>query len=521
MRPKRVIVVGSGIGGLSAAVSMAARGVAVEVLERAAHPGGKMREVEVGGAQVDAGPTVLTMPWVFEELFEAAGARFSDYVTLHPAKILARHGWPDGTCLDLHADLERSVDAISAFATPAEGRRYRDFCARAERIFNTLDRPFIRSSKPSLPLLLHRIGWHRVRALWSINPYATLWQALGSHFHDPRLRQLFARYSTYCGSSPYLAPANLMLIAHVERAGVWLPEGGMHAIPKAVAALAASLGVTFRYNAEVREITVKGGRATGVQLAGGERICADAVVLNADAGALSMGLFGSRAARAVAPIRPQARSLSALTWCVNARTRGFPLTRHNVFFCRDYRAEFDDILRDGRAPRSPTVYVCAQDRDGGDMPPVRKAERLLVVVNAPANGDSAFLNEKEKTSCEEATFAHLERCGLLIERTAQTAVMSTPQDFERLFPATGGALYGRASHGWMASFRRPGSRTKLAGLYLAGGSTHPGAGVPMAAISGRLAAWSLLADLASTSPLQSAAMPGGISMRSARIGAAG
>jgi 1-hydroxycarotenoid 3,4-desaturase len=500
---------------------MAVRGVGVEVIERAAHPGGKMREVEVAGARVDAGPTVLTMPWVFEELFEAAGARFSDYVTLHPAEILARHGWPDGARLDLYADLERSVDAISAFATPAEGRRYCEFCTRAERIFNTLDGPFIRSSKPSLPLLLHRIGWHRVRALWSINPYATLWQALGTHFHDPRLRQLFARYSTYCGSSPYQAPATLMLVAHVERSGVWLPEGGMHAIPKAVATLATSLGVTFRYNAEVRKITTNGARAIGVQLACGERIEADAVVLNTDAGALSAGLLGGEAVHAVAPIRPRARSLSALTWCVNARTSGFPLTRHNVFFCPDYRAEFDDILRDGRPPRVPTVYVCAQDRDGGGASPPQEAERLLIVVNAPANGDSAFLNEMEKTSCEEATFAQLERCGLLIERTARTAVMTTPRDFERLFPATGGALYGRASHGWTASFRRPGSRTKLAGLYLAGGSTHPGAGVPMAAISGRLAARSLLADLASTSPLQSAAMPGGISMRSARIGATG
>jgi 1-hydroxycarotenoid 3,4-desaturase len=521
MRQRRAVIVGAGIGGLAAAIELAAHGLEVDVLERAASPGGKMREVEVGGVPVDAGPTVITMPWVFEELFAQAGSRFADHVSLKPAEILARHAWTEGGRLDLYADLERSAEAIAAFSSAGDARGYLDFCARARRIYETLDRPFIRGAKPSLPLLLHRIGWHRVRALWCINPYVPLWTALGHHFRDDRLRQLFARYSTYCGGSPFRTPATLMLVAHVEQLGVWLPEGGVHAIAKAMAALAGRLGVRFRYQTEVREIEVNGGRAEGVRLADGEWLPGDAIVVNADSAGLAAGLLGKDAAAAGAPLRARSRSLSALTWCIHARTSGFPLIRHNVFFSPDYQAEFDDIFRRRRPPSAPAVYICAQDREASGAPLPERFGRMLAVVNAPPNGDGAPLSEKERETCEETVFGVLRRCGLQISPAGMSSVMTTPQDFERLFPGSGGALYGRAPHGWMASFRRPGSRTRLAGLYLAGGSTHPGAGVPMAAISGRLAASSVLADLALTYPSYRVAMPGGISMRSARIGAAG
>jgi 1-hydroxycarotenoid 3,4-desaturase len=196
---------------------------------------------------------------------------------------------------------------------------------------------------------------------------------------------------------------------------------------------------------------------------------------------------------------------------MQARAGGFPLLRHCVFFSRDYPAEFADLFRAGRLPSAPTVYVCAQDRGAADAPAPDGPERLLCLVNAPPHGDSRPLTEAEIAACETASFHLLARCGLTLERTATVA--TTPQDFEGLFPATGGALYGQAVHGPMASFRRPGARSKIPGLYLAGGSTHPGAGVPMAALSGRLAASSILADLASTATSRRTAMLGGISMR--------
>jgi len=495
MVDKRAIVVGAGVAGLTAAVGLAARGVEVLVLERADAPGGKMREVGIGPVRVDAGPTVLTMRWVFDEVFADAGAALESHVELQPAGILARHAWPDGSRLDLHASRERSEAAIGAFAGPAEARRYRAFCERAERIYRTLEHSFLRASRPTPLDLVGRTGLRRLPDLVGIAPFDNLWRALGTHFTDPRLRQLFARYATYCGSSPFSAPATLMLVAHVEQEGVWLVKGGMHRLARALADLALARGARIRYAAEVAEVEVEHGRVAGVRLASGERLAAGAVVVNADAAAVAHGLLGYAAARAVPGSGAQVRSLSAVTWAMHARTDGFPLLRHNVFFSDDYAAEFDDIFRLGRLPAQPTVYVCAQDRADSDAPACGGPQRLLCLVNAPASGDHEGLARADIEACQARTFALLQGNGLLLERAPEATVITTPADFERLFPGTGGALYGPASHGWRASFRRPGSRTSVAGLYLAGGSTHPGPGVPMAALSGRQAVACVLADL--------------------------
>jgi 1-hydroxycarotenoid 3,4-desaturase len=526
MESKRVIVVGAGIGGLVSALALAAHGVEVLVLERAARPGGKMREVEIDGAAMDAGPTVFTMRWVFEELFEAVGTRLADHLTLQPVSVLARHAWSGSERLDLFADVPRSADAIGAFAGAAAARGYLDFCARARRIYETLEAPFLRDSRPNPMSLAARVGLRGLPELMRISPFATLWQQLGQHFADARLRQLFGRYATYCGSSPFAAPATLMLVAHVEQSGVWLVEGGMHRVAQTLAALAEQRGAVLRCGAHVSEIIVRAGRACGVRLADGEELAAQAVVFNGDAAALAGGLLGPAAAPATAKTAPARRSLSALTWNLLAPTRGFPLARHTVFFSNDYAREFDDIFKRAQLPSSPTVYVCAQDRSDSDAREGIGPERMLMIVNAPARGDCGDddtqpFNDKELARCEARTFQLMARCGLQVERSPAHSVLTTPQHFERMFPATGGALYGRASHGWMASFSRPGARSELPGLYLAGGSTHPGPGVPMAALSGRQAAASLLADLPSaraaarpsTRPSSPAATSGGTSTR--------
>ena len=512
----RVVVIGAGIGGLAAAVDVAGQGHEVTVLERADAPGGKMRELPVGGRAIDGGPTVLTMRWLFDELFEAAGARLADYLDLQHADVLARHAWPDGSTLDLYADLDRSADAIGDFAGAAEARSFLRFHAEARHIHDVLREPFLCGQRPTPLSLTWRIGLHRLPDLFAIRPFETLWRALTRHFRDPRLRQLYGRYATYCGSSPYAAPATLMLVAHVEQAGVWFVRGGMHRVAQALADLARARGVVIRYGADVRSIRVAHGRAAGVVLADGEHVDGAHVVCNADPAALRAGRFGSAAATAVGAGRRAERSLSAITWAIDATTDGFPLHRHNVFFSSDYAAEFDAIVTRRRLPDEPTVYVCAQDR--GDETRTPGAERLLCLVNAPATGDGA-MDAEEIERCETRTFRHLERLGLTIARTSLNTRRSTPAEFERLFPATGGALYGPASHGWQASFQRPAARTRLPGLVLAGGSTHPGPGVPMAALSGRLAAATVTSNRASTSRSRPAAMPGGISTHSATTGA--
>ncbi len=497
------------MAGLAAAVDLSRQGLDVLVLERAAAPGGKMRQVEVEGAKLDAGPTVFTMRWVFEALFADAGASLSDHVTLRPASVLARHAWNERERLDLHADPARTEDAIGRFAGAAEARGYRAFREESRRIYRTLESTFITAPRPSALSLMRSVAVQGVGGLLAIRPFDTMWDALGRHFRDARLRQLFGRYATYCGSSPFLAPATLMLVAHVEQEGVWLVEGGMHRVAAALAALATAQGARVRYGAEVAEVCAAGGRVSGVRLLNGERHGADAVVVNADAAALPAGLLGDAVRRAV-PAPAGQRSLSAVTWAMRAGAGGFPLSRHTVFFSGDYRAEFDAIAR-GALPGEPTVYVCAQDRDdGGAAPP--GPERLLCLVNAPATGDTHLFPQPEIAACADRAFTLLRRCGLDLQPAADP-VATSPADWNRLFPGSGGALYGQATHGPMASFARPGSRTAMPGLFLAGGSAHPGAGVPMAALSGRLAAARVMEDLASTGRSRRAATRGGMSMR--------
>jgi len=491
-----VVVVGAGVAGLAAAFDLAARGLPVLVLEAADRPGGKMRRTPLGGAAFDAGPTVLTMRWVFDEMFSDAGLSFGDYVATRPASILARHSWGGSDTLDLHADTARSADAIARFAGPDEGRRFLGFCAEARATYEALEHSFIRSQRPSMPGLVKNIASRRAADLLAIRPFENLWHALGRHFRDPRLRQLFGRYATYCGSSPFDAPATLMLVAHVEQQGVWLAEPGMYCIAEALEKLAIARGARFRYNSAVRRLGRDGQGQWRIELASGEFVEAGAVIANADAAALAQGQLGTEAARAAAGSDRLARSLSAITWLVSAPTQGFDLLRHNVFFSADYVAEFDAIFGKRRLPDDPTIYVCAQDRDAaGEAPGPGGAERLLCLINAPADGDrpAAAGSGAARNADPDRIYGLLERFGLHIDRAQASVRQSRPEDFERQYPGTGGALYGSATHGWRASFQRPGAASAVPGLFLAGGSVHPGPGVPMAALSGRLAAQRVLA----------------------------
>ena len=480
MPQEPVTIIGAGFGGLAAALTLAAEGVPVTVIESSDAPGGKARLID----GVAAGPTVMTMRPVFDAVFARFGERLEDHVTLTRADTIARHFWDGGAQLDLYADQRRSRDAIGDFAGAAAARGFDAFREEAARIHDTLDGTFMRASATNPLGLSWRIGPARLGRMRGINPWQSLWGALGKHFADPRLRQLFGRYSTYTGSSPFAAPATLMLIAHVEAQGVWLIEGGVQRLAAAMADLATRHGVTFRYGERWS------GAVTG------------ATIFNGDPAAV-----GQRLA-------PKNRSLSALVWTGRGDAGGFPLAHHNVFFSSDYRAEFDAI-KAGRLPADPTVYICAQDRDAQHRAS-HAVERYQFIVNAPANGDSHIYTSKETEPCQTAITRRLRESGLTLTR--QSGQFTTPTDFETRFPGSGGALYGRATHGAMAAFLRPRTRTQTPKLYLTGGSTHPGAGVPMAVLSGLQAASALLADHALTRQSHPVAMPGGISTPSAMTG---
>ena len=481
------------MAGLAAAITLAAKGEAVTLLEKETYPGGKMRQVEIGDAKIDAGPTVFTMKWVFEKLFAEAGSEFENHVTLFKANTLARHAWDKSGYFDLFADEAETEHSIRTFFGPGCAKGFVKFSHDAKNIFETLQHTFIAASRPSPFELSSRVGLTKIKKLLDLRPFSSLWNALVDYFPDPRLQQLYGRYATYVGSSPYQAPATLMLIAHVEQAGVWHVKGGMHALAIAMRNRAVALGVEFKSESDVSNILVSSGEVTGLQLTNGETLPARKILYCGDVSKLTDSFFTTKAVK-FPLVAAKDRALSAITWNVVAKTKGFPLQRHNVFFSNNYAAEFSSIFKDKTVPKNPTVYICAQNRDDNAQLIAGQDDHLLCLINAPAFGDSRRLNEKEMSTCLSATHSLLSHCGLELDMAPDKIKATQPADFETLFPGSGGSLYGRASHGWMASFSRPGSKTKLKGFYLAGGSIHPGAGVPMATLSGMLAAQQMIED---------------------------
>ncbi len=506
----RIVIIGAGIAGLAAALRLSGfareTGRDVVVLERHGAAGGKMRTVSSVAGPVDAGPTVLTMRHVFDDLFLQANERLEDHVTLIPQDILARHWWPDGSTLDLHANPEASAAAIRAFAGPRAEREFHAFSKRAAQLFNAFDAPMMQAAEPSLSSLTSHV-MRNPSLIPAMAPQSSLAELLNRQFSDRRLAQLFGRYATYVGGSPYRSPAILALIWQAEAAGVWCVKGGMHALARAIEKLAAARGVTFRYNAHVARIETQGSRVSAVHLADGERIATGTVLFNGDPRALATGALGRAVTEVAATTRSAARSLSAQVWSFAATPTGPDLAHHNVFFSADPRAEFT-ALEQGRQPRDPTLYICAEDR--GQNTPVPPVERFEIIANAPPTTGPTSTVE-EFSACQTLTFQTLARFGLTFDKEPGPEALTTPEGFNRLFPASTGSLYGQSPHGMMAAFQRPTARTQITGLYLAGGGTHPGAGVPMATLSARHAVAAILSDLSSTSTSRPMATPGGMS----------
>ena len=495
MSAKHAIVIGAGAGGLAASIDLARAGFRVTLLERGDAPGGKMHTRAVDDREVDGGPTVLTMRSIFEQLFVDAGACLNDRLTLLESPIIARHAWSHGGVLDLYPDAQRSRQSIEDFAGTDNAAGFERFYSQSARIHQTLSETFMTASKPDPVTLVGRVlRRHHPSSLMAARPAPNLWRALGGFFSDERLRQLFARYATYVGSSPLSTPATLMLIAHVELEGVWLVDGGMHRLAAAMADLGRELGIDLHLNTHVSEVLVKGGKACGVRLEDGTSLPADVVVFNGDTNALATGQLGDEAMRAVKPRSVEQRGLSALTWCIKGSSSGFGLDHHNVFFESDYPSEFNTLFEKRNVPSKPTVYLCAQDR--GPNGSLNGSERLLMLVNAPADGDRQSWSEDDVARTRDNALAVLERCGLNLGFRDSDCVSTTPNDWHGRFPGSGGSLYGGASHGIWSSFTRPGARSRLKGLYLSGGSVHPGPGVPMATLSGRLAASAVVRDIA-------------------------
>ena len=517
----RVVVIGAGMGGLAAAIRLAARGCAVTLIEAQAAPGGKMRTVPSPAGPVDAGPTVLTLRAVFDDLFSLAGERLEDHLTLLPQRRLARHWWPDGSRLDLTGDAATDAAAIERLAGPAEARAFLRFDRLARALHAAFEAPVMQAPKPD-PAAILKATLARP-ALWpALVPGLSLSGLLHRQFRDRRLIQLFARYATYVGGRPSHSPGVLALIWRAEAAGVWAVQGGMHRLALALADLARRLGVDLRLATPARRVVRQGGRISGVQLANGATLPCAACVFAGDPAALVAGHLGEGLADTLPPRATRPRSLSAWVWSFAATPEGplaADLIHHNVLFPADTAREFGPLGR-GQMPETPTLYICAEDRAAGRPPP--GPERFEIIVNAPPGRAD---QPEDFARCHARTFQTLRTLGLSFNPEPGAPSLTTPAMLDRLFPGSGGAIYGRSPEGAFAAFARPPARTALPGLYLAGGGAHPGAGVPMAALSGKHAVEAVMADLeswglTSLSTSDRTAMPGGTLTRSPTTGSA-
>ncbi len=482
---KPIVIIGAGIGGLSTAIRLAAAGRKVLVLEQNDSVGGKMGEIRRDGFRWDTGPSVITMRHVLEELFAVAGRRLEDYLTLLPVEPLTRYFYPDGVVLDATRDLARMVAQIAALdERDVEG--YLAYLAYAARLHRLTGPVFIYDEPPSWRSFTRVPPADALR----VDAWRSMDTAIRSFVHSPHLRQLLGRFATYVGGSPYQAPATLNVIAHVElTGGVWYPQGGIYAIAQALARLAGELGVEIRTGCPVQQIVLNGNSVQGVLLADGAIEPAETIVANVDVATVYQNLLPPNIAtpRRLARLTRVEPSGSGFILLLGVTSEHSQLAHHNIFFSSDYRCEFDDIFRRGVPPADPTIYVAITAKSDPTHAPAG-CENWFVLVNTPAL-DTRFDWLAQAAAYRDHVLTRLANLGLDIRSRIQTEQILTPLDLARLTGAWRGALYGASSNHPFTAFRRPHNRTTDArGLYFVGGTTHPGGGVPMVMLSGKVVA---------------------------------
>ena len=469
----KVAVVGAGVGGLSAGIELAHAGHRVCLLEQGPAAGGKCSRVMRGGFTWDAGPSLLTLPHVFAELFARTGAPLEDELELLRVEPVTRYEFADGSAVELSADLPRALEALEAWS-PGAGTDWTRFLGTCSGIWRAAE-GFL-GGPPPWPPRRPSPGEPRPdpRDALRVRPWSTLAQLARSHARDPRLRMIIERFATYAGADPRRAPAALATAGYVEHAfGAWHPRGGMYELVRALVRRFEALGGELRLDAPVERIVVRDGRARGAVTAEGT-VEADAVVAGVDEAVVRRRLLP-----APREPRPQAeRSLSGLALMLGLRGRGDGTPHHLIRFPADPHAEFDDVFRHRRPVRDPTLYVCAPGAtDPSGAPP--DGEAWFVLVNAPAVTDGA-----DWAAAEEAIVDRLGVRGRIAERVGRT-----PGDLERETGALDGAIYGAAPHGRLGGLLRAGPQVRgVGGLWLAGGTVHPGGGLPLVALGGRAVA---------------------------------
>lgn len=480
----RTIVIGAGLGGLAAAIHLALQGQRVLILEKNERVGGKLDIHTGGGYTFDTGPSLLTMPWVVHDLFAAAGRSLDDELSLIPIEPVCRYRWPDGTQFDASQCLPHLMREIARLSKP-DVKGFLRFLAHTARIYHMVADTFLLHPVDGFREWLSPTFLHNGPKM---DAFRSMDASLARFFQSPHLRQLFNRYATYNGSSPYRSPATFNIIAYIEfTEGSWYIRGGMYELARAMLRLALDLGVEVRTREDVEEIHVSRGYVQGVRLRGGATVHASRVIVNADPRYAYRTLLPQQThiATRLEQMEPSSSGF-VLMLGIN---RIYPqLAHHNIFFSHDYPQEFAALFEKRVPPADPTIYVCATSlNDPTHAPPGHM--NLFVLVNAPAlNGRVDW--HHEAIGQRNAILRKLERMGLDgLEQHIVYEQWMNPCDIEQRYNAAAGAIYGLASNNRFAAFLRPPLRARgVNNLYFVGGGTHPGGGIPLVLLSGRAVA---------------------------------
>lgn len=479
-KKKTAVVIGAGLGGMALALRLASQGWRVVIAERSGTPGGKMNRWTTQGYTFDTGPSLITMPDVFQELYHSIGTDMHAHVELMALTRQVHYTFDDGTTCCQSASLPEWLDTVRALEGRTGGfMKYMELGARLHEVSkatffarSTLEPPGkeTKGVLSKMPLLR---GWGNYH------------KEMCHYIKSPCLRMIFDRYMTYVGSSPYKAPGTLCVVPYVEYAqGGWHVRGGLYEIIRSLLHLMESMEIELHLNAPVTDILHEEKKVKGIRLENGECIKADTVIMNGDtanAGKL-LGVEGYRSCP------PEQRSLSGLIFLFALKNRHQDWHHHQVLFSKDYQQEFAQLFDQRVFPDDPTIYVNMPSITDRSLTP-GDGEVMFVMANAPAS-DQLTWNASETDAAKQRVLKRLKSSGFPdFENEIVTSDVWTPERIQRTYDMPGGTIYGRNSHGKKNAFVRPFNKDlRYKGLYYVGGSTHPGGGTPTVLMSARITA---------------------------------
>ena len=490
-----IVVIGAGIGGLAAATRLAKAGFKVRIFEASSQPGGKCRTININGYSFDTGPSLLTLPAVYRDLFLKSGKHLGQVLKVTPVEPAFDYFFSDGTRLTLPSSSRAGTSAAieKSFGLKAAAE-WENLMKRAEKMWAVSREPFVESELGSITSLIVR---PKIFAdLFTIAPWSSLRSLVNRRIRDPHLRTLIDRYATYTGSDPRKAPAVLLTIPYVEMVfGAWHIGGGIGKLGQALAERAENCGALIEYNCPVSQILTTDGKVTGVKLNDGRIIDSQTVISNADSELTYGTLLGDLAVarKEKRKIMKSEPSLSGFYLTIGLKGKRSNLNHHTISFPENYDAEFDAVFKDFQPVADPTLYICSpQDEQMVPNQDLANHESLFVLVNAPRHSKNGNGFDWSTTGVAKKYADHLVDLlvskGFIERERIEVLEYGSPLQIENNHLAPGGSIYGRSSNGARAAFGRAKNRSPIDGLYLVGGSAHPGGGLPLVGLSGEIVA---------------------------------